>query len=410
MGKGKIAVITQAVKLADETAGLNRSAYIARMLVEDGYEVDVITSTFQHWEKAHRNIVEPKFYELPYNVIFIDEPGYKTNISASRIFSQNIFAINLRKYLERFGTEYDLIWCKIPPNNVAATASIFASDHDIPFIVDINDLWPEAMKMIANVPVVSDFIFADFVRESAISFANASAAVGTSDEYARQCLQEIPHLTVYVGSDLADFDAGTKKHSDSISKEDNELWVTYAGSLARSYDISTLIFACELASPIIKEATGKTLHLYILGDGPNRAQLDNLGAECNYPITFTGYIDYGLMAAYLTKSDILINSLSKNAPQSIVSKISDYLSAGKPIINTGESEEFKNKCIDDGFGINVEPENVVDLTAAITLLAEDEKARKKMGKRGRKIAEEQFNRRVSYKKIVELVNGLLEDR
>lgn len=409
MSKGKIAVITQAVKLADEAAGLNRSAYIAHLLTEEGYEVDLITSTFQHWEKEHRNIVDPKFYELPYNVVFIDEPGYHANINPSRIISQTVFAKNLQNYLNHFGTEYDLIWCKLPPNNVAATAGTFATEHDIPFVVDINDLWPEAMKMIANVPVISDFVLADFVREAAISYASASAAVGTSDEYANQCLQDIPHLTVYVGSDIAYFDEGIKKYSADIHKPEDELWITYAGSLARSYDLTTLIRACELAYSQIKDATGKTLHLVIMGDGINRARLEGLGARCGYPISFTGYVDYQIMATYLSKSDILVNSLSKNAPQSIVSKISDYLSAGKPIINTGESEEFKTKCTQDGFGINVEPENTIELAGAITLLAENPELREQMGKCGRAVAEDQFDRQKSYMKIVELINQLLAE-
>lgn len=47
----KIAVITQGVKLHDEK-GYTRFAYIANFLVENGFQVDLITSSFQHWEKA----------------------------------------------------------------------------------------------------------------------------------------------------------------------------------------------------------------------------------------------------------------------------------------------------------------------------------------------------------------------
>ena len=49
------------------------------------------------------------------------------------------------------------------------------------------------------------------------------------------------------------------------------------------------------------------------------------------------------MAAYLAKSDILVNSFVKKAPQSIVTKIGDYLAAGKPMINTCMSPEFRQK-------------------------------------------------------------------
>ncbi|MFR7755322.1 MAG: glycosyltransferase, partial [Bacteroidales bacterium] len=124
-------------------------------------------------------------------------------------------------------------------------------------------------------------------------------------------------------------------------------------------------------------------------------------------VTFNGYVDYRIMAAYLAKSDILVNSLIKGAPQSIVSKIADYLCAGKPIVNTGESEEFRDKCTHDGFGVNVEPENAIELAGAIVALAHDDALREQMGARGRAIAEEQFNRPIAYREIVELVNEQL---
>lgn len=408
MRNAKIAVITQAVKLADETAGLNRTSYIAELLAKEGYEVDLLTSTFQHWEKRRRDIVDPKYHELPYEVIFIDEPGYRSNINLRRVYSQNVFSKNLRTYLERYGSDYDLIWCQIPPNNIAAAAGAFAHEHGIPFIVDINDLWPEAMKMVVDVPVLSDFTFSDFVRDAAIAYASASAVVGTSNEYAQRCMQDIPHRTVYVGVDIDRFDGGIQKYGATIEKREDEFWVAYAGSLAKSYDIETLIRACQYAAPIIRDELGLRLRLQILGDGPYRQRLENTAAQTPGLVTFNGYVDYQIMAAYLFESDILVNSLIKSAPQSIVSKIADYLCAGKPIINTGESVEFKDKCLRDGFGVNVEPENAIALAGAIVELAHDDELRMHMGMRGRAIAEEQFDRPIAYREIVNLVNGLLQ--
>lgn len=408
MRNAKIAVITQAVKLADETAGLNRTSYIAELLAKEGYEVDLLTSTFQHWEKRRRDIVDPKYHELPYEVIFIDEPGYRSNINLRRVYSQNVFSKNLRTYLERYGSDYDLIWCQIPPNNIAAAAGAFAHEHGIPFIVDINDLWPEAMKMVVDVPVLSDFTFSDFVRDAAIAYASASAVVGTSNEYAQRCMQDIPHRTVYVGVDIDRFDGGIQKYGANIEKREDEFWVAYAGSLAKSYDIETLIRACQYAAPIIRDELGLRLRLQILGDGPYRQRLENTAAQTPGLVTFNGYVDYQIMAAYLFESDILVNSLIKSAPQSIVSKIADYLCAGKPIINTGESVEFKDKCLRDGFGVNVEPENAIALAGAIVELAHDDELRMHMGMRGRAIAEEQFDRPIAYREIVDLVNDLLQ--
>ena len=76
-----------------------------------------------------------------------------------------------------------------------------------------------------------------------------------------------------------------------------------------------------------------------------------------YNVEFVGYAPYGKMAAYLKQSDVLVNSFVKKAPQSIVTKIGDYLAAGKAMINTCMSPEFREKVEADGFGVNIMPED-----------------------------------------------------
>ena len=109
------------------------------------------------------------------------------------------------------------------------------------------------------------------------------------------------------------------------------------------------------------------------------------------------------------KSDVTINSFVKNAPQSIVTKIGDYLAAGKPMINTCSSIEFRNKVQNDGFGVNVPAEDVEELARVIYELYSNNEKCLKMGKKARKIAEEQFDRKYSYLVIKDMIDGLLEN-
>lgn len=48
---------------------------------------------------------------------------------------------------------------------------------------------------------------------------------------------------------MDEFDAGVKEYTETIIKDETEFWVTYAGTLGKSYDISTLIYA---SSEILK--------------------------------------------------------------------------------------------------------------------------------------------------------------
>ena len=401
----KIAVISMGVKL-DNEKGYSRFRYIADFLTDAGYQVDLITTTFQHWEKAQRDMAKIKKEDYKFRLKFIYEPGYKKNIDLRRVRSHSIAAKNLAALLEREG-DYDLIYCEIPPNDVALAAAEYAKKKGIPFVPDVNDLWPEAMRMVLDVPVVSDLLFYPLKRDAEKVYSLVSGIIGTSDEYRDRPLKnqnlDVPKKTVYVGNETAEFDAGVKTYAPEIEKEEGEFWVSYAGTIGTSYDIRTMVLA---GKELLNRGLGN-IKIKILGGGPLKEELEALAKEKGCAnVEFVGYAPYPKMAAYLAKSDILVNSFVKKAPQSIVTKIGDYLAAGKPMINTCMSPEFRGKVDQDGFGINILPEDVNILADAIETLYRDEAGREEMGRKARRIAEEQFDRPQSYKKIIDLIEEL----
>lgn len=405
----KVAVITMGVKL-DGEKGYTRFRYLCEFLVKKGYEVDLITTTFQHWEKKQRNLESVDQKSYPFGIKFIYEPGYRKNIDLRRVRSHRIAAENLRKLLEKEG-DYDLIYAEIPPNDVALAAAEYAHRNKIPFVADVNDLWPEAMRMVFDIPIVSDLLFYPLKRDAEKVYSLTSGVIGTSDEYRDRPFlnqkRDVLKETIYVGNEIFVFDREAERHADEVQKEDGTFWVTYAGTIGTSYDIRTMVLAAE---ELMKQ--GKTkIRFQILGDGPTREMLENLAKERKIQnVKFTGYVPYEQMAAYLVKSDVLINSFVRKAPQSIVTKIGDYLAAGKPMINTCMSPEFRKKVERDGFGINIEPEDVRELVNAVEWMYENEAERNDMGNRARKIAEEQFDRPVSYGKIEAMISSLIAKR
>lgn len=405
----KVAVITMGVKL-DGEKGYTRFRYLCEFLVKKGYEVDLITTTFQHWEKKQRDLESVDQKSYPFGIKFIYEPGYRKNIDLRRVRSHKIAAENLRKLLEKEG-DYDLIYAEIPPNDVALAAAEYAHRNKIPFVADVNDLWPEAMRMVFDIPIVSDLLFYPLKRDAEKVYSLTSGVIGTSDEYRDRPFlnqkRDVLKETVYVGNEISVFDREAEQHADEVQKEEGTFWVTYAGTIGTSYDIRTMVLAAE---ELMKQ--GKTkIRFQILGDGPTREMLENLAKERKIQnVKFTGYVPYEQMAAYLVKSDVLINSFVRKAPQSIVTKIGDYLAAGKPMINTCMSPEFRKKVERDGFGINIEPEDVRELVNAVEWMYENEAERNDMGNRARKIAEEQFDRPVSYGKIEAMISSLIAKR
>ena len=387
--------------------GLARMSYLAALFCQYGYEVDLITSGFQHWEKRPRTEEEIALARkaLPCQVTFADQPGYTKNIQLRRIWSYRILANNILAHLE--ANDYDLVYSLIPDNRTAALAGKYAKRKGIPFVIDVEDLWPEAMRMVLDVPVLSDILFSYFSVNARRAYRCADGVVGSSDRYRDEPLKykvDVPKkATVYVGNDLSAFDAGAAENAPAVEKPAGEFWITYAGTLGTSYDIPTLIRAADL----LKKRGENDIRVMLLGDGPLRGEFQALADSLAGNVSFLGYMPYPVMAAYLTRSDVTVNSVVRKASQSIVSKIGDYLAAGKPMLNTCLDREFWDKVEADGFGVNVQPEDPEALAEALLALKNDPAGRAAMGARGRRIAEEQFDRPVSYRRIIRMADELL---
>lgn len=403
--KKRIAIYTQDAKLGNEVKGATRYVYLATLLHEHGYDVDFITSGFQHWEKRQRDVEHFDAGTDAYTIRFIEEPFYPKNMCPQRIWAHHVAAKRVSEYFNEHH-DYDLIYCQIPPNDVAREIGKAAQKFNIPFVVDVNDLWPEAFRVAFDVPVLSDILFAPFYRQAKAVYQMADAVVGTSDEYRERGLRDaragIPSETVYVGNQLCEFDAGVTAHALQIDKPAGDIWVSYAGTLSACYDLETLVKAMLLVQKTHPEAK-----LQILGDGSERDNLKAAAHSSGAEVVFHGYLPYSQMAAWLSKSDITINSLVEKAAQSIVTKIGDYLAAGKPMVNTSCSKEFRAKVEADGFGVNVKPGDAEGMAEVLVDLIEDPQRRSRMGERARAIAEEQFDRPHSYLKTVRLIEELI---
>lgn len=409
--KRRIGIISLGYAWLPSEKGTSRFYYMANTFADAGYEVDLISSSFQHFEKKPRDIDELKSHMYKFKNVFIKVPGYKKNIDVKRIWSNYIAAKHVKRFLKK-SKAYDAIYCSIPANNVGAVVSEFCRKQKIPFIVDIEDLWPEAMTMVFNVPVLSSILYYPFMRDAEIVYRNADAVIGTSNDYTNRAFQRrernIPAETVYVGCDLAQFDLGADKYTQELEKGDNEFWVTYAGTIGTSYDIKTLICAAKN----IEDRELEDIRFLIMGTGPRLSEMQQLSEQLHcHNVCFLGYVNYEKMAAYLSLSDVTVNSFVKGAPQSIVNKIGDYLSSGSAMVNTLENPEFIQLVSKEDFGVNIEPENEQLLADTIEkLYLNENRCTDIMKANARRCAEEKFDRSVSYKKIVDIVDRLVSEK
>lgn len=404
MKKKKIIIVAMFVDFPSDSSSGSRFYYVAKIFKNNGYDVTLMTGSFDHIKKTQRdmNIIS----DVDYKIVF--QPSYDTNVSLARIHSMIVFGNNALDELKKM--DYDVLYCTIPDNRMADILVKEAKKNGKKAILDIEDLWPEVMKMAFGGKKYEQLIIhalLPFNVYAKMAYLRADAYVGTSDEYSdygnkydeKNSLK--PRKTVYVGCDLRKFDAAIESKNIDIVK--SGFWVTYAGSIGHSYDIKTMIDAAVL----LKTKGYEDICIMLLGDGAMRKELEQYAAKCDCNVKFLGFQPYENMVAYLSKSDIVVNSLVKQAPQSIVTKIGDYLASGKPMINTGSSKEMRKLVKNNKVGINVVAENAELLYKAIVKIYQNKELSREFGRNARKLAEKKFDRETAYLEIVRLVEKLI---
>ncbi len=374
----------------------SRFTDLAKMLAQS-HEVELITSDFAHMKKGKKDKPDVTGYKLT----FIHESGYKKNISLKRFISHAKFGKNVKKYLA-FIQPPDLIYCAVPSLECCYYAAKYAKKHDIPYVIDVQDLWPEAFQMVFRVPILSTLLFAPFKRKANYIYKSADEIIAVSDTYCRRVLQvnkkTTQSLSVFLGTYLSVFD--TNARENAVEKQDpSEFWLAYCGTLGSSYDLR-----CAMDAIALLQSKGvENIRFKVMGDGPLRSTFEAYAAEKKINAEFFGYMPYPKMCGLLSACDVAINPITHGSAASIINKHGDYAAAGIPVINTQESAEYRSLVESYQMGYNCANGDAEDMASKIELLLKDENLRKSLGEGARKCAEERFDRNRSYKRIVEVL-------
>ena len=378
-------------------ANNDRFVYLCKELSKNN-KVELITNDFSHNKKAHRTQTGDK---MPFKVTALHEPGYKKNVSLQRFLSHRFWGKEVEKYLKH-REKPDVIYCAVPSLTAPLVASRYCAKNHIPFIVDIQDLWPEAFKMVFNLPV-GDLFWYPFLRRANRIYANADEIVAVSDYYVQRALavnkKGAKGHSVYIGTRLEKYDECAKGEPLCV-KPEGEVWIGYCGTLAVSYDIPNLILAVKSLEE--KGLTG--IKLIIMGDGGYKEKFQAIAEQKGINVLFTGKLPYDQMCAQLNQCDIVVNPIKHGSAASIINKHGDYAASGRPVVNSQENEEYRKLIEDYNMGFNCKNEDADDMAQKLELLVVNKSLREEMGKNARKCAEVKFDRKHSYQTIINLIS------
>ena len=413
----------------------SRFVYLAKLLSEDlNNQVEIVTSDFNHATKKNFKSVG-KLHNV--KITALHEPGYPKNVCLKRFSSHRFLAKNIKKYLNN-RKKPDICYCAVPSLAVADSVSKYCESNNVRFIVDVQDLWPEAFKMVFHVPVISNFVFYPMKKQADRIYSRADRIVAVSKTYAdrAKCVNkkcENPTV-VYLGTDKNVFDEYANRSgvrienlenyrdskNDSMSiissifttqfveeevalsesnvttSDDGPIRIAYCGTLGSSYDISCVIEAIKL----LDENDKKKIQFIVMGDGPRKQEF--IRQSEGLPIFFTGRLPYPDMVWVLSRCDIAVNPVRKDSAGSIINKVGDYAMAGLPVVNTQECEEYRDLLEQYNAGINCRCANKQDVADALKCLIDDRELRIAQGQGSLRMGMECFDRGITYNRLVEL--------
>ena len=112
------------------------------------------------------------------------------------------------------------------------------------------------------------------------------------------------------------------------------------------------------------------------------------------------------MIGKLCACHVAVNPIKRGETQIGINKVEDYAAASLPVLNTQESPEYQSLVEKYNIGFNCKPGNVKDLADKIELFYKDRKLARELGKNNRRLAEEKFDRRKTYKKIFDIIENI----
>jgi glycosyltransferase involved in cell wall biosynthesis len=346
----------------EENARLLRYGHMTRWLASQGHDVLWWASSFSHAPKKH--VVDttrngPEWNIEGVRIFCLDGPGYKKNVSFARLKHQRITAenlsLNIPAEIVKNGKP-DLIITPVPSLETAYTISDFAQTHNIPYIVDIRDHWPEdyLLKFPKFLRPFGQIILHQSFQDLRFICEGASGITGVTNmqrdyglRYASRRLNTKRDQTTYIGysahkpneQDLASARHWWRRHK---LKASNRHIISFVGSLGMSVTFDCVL---EGLAKLKEQDKNNQYQLVIAGTGPTKEQWESkarqLGLEIGEDVLFPGWIDLPKISALLEITDFALAPYIPGTSMSLPNKFFEYFAYGLPVLSScgGEAVE-----------------------------------------------------------------------
>lgn len=286
----------------------------------------------------------------------------------------------------------DVIFVYHPPLTVGLPAFILSRLWGVPFIYQIQDLWPETLRatgMLSSKRILKIVgRFAQWVYKKAYKILVISPGFRTNLLEKGVPADKIRVISNWVDSSVYEYSLKSQELAEELGLTSG-INILYAGNIGAAQGLETAVEAAALLSDI------PTLRFIFIGDGVSLHKLQIMVTSKGLEnVRFIGRYPHKDMPRLFALADGLLIHL-KDDPLfriTIPSKTMAYFASGKPIIAavTGDVADLITSV---GAGIVCQPgdpQSLADCIRHFIKMSADQ--RQKMGERGLNAARSQFSR------------------
>lgn len=273
----------------------------------------------------------------------------------------------------------DVMWVYSAPLTIGIPACWIGALRQIPFILNINDMWPETVA--ATGMVSSQWVVKLLEWLGKLVYHRAASIVVVSEGFKQNLIDKgVPASKISVVFNWADEDIyrPVTPEPSFASKHglEGRFNVVYGGNMGAAQNLSTVIAAAALLTDL------PDVQFVLIGDGVEEEDLRRLAIETGTDkVKFRGRQPAELMPCFFAAADILLAHLRRDPlfEITIPGKIFSYMACARPILAalSGEGAAIVQAA---GAGITCAPDDPQALADAVRrfyMMTGDE--RKRMG-------------------------------
>jgi glycosyltransferase involved in cell wall biosynthesis len=367
--------------------GGTRHHHLAAELMARGHEVLVIASSFNHSARAEMQSAPDAVVSDANGVPFhwIRTPPYTGN-GLSRVWNMMSFATSIWRpqHLHALPRP-DVIVGSSPHLFGALAAERLAKAMNVPFVLEVRDIWPESLITIAGVHRWHPLVLVLSAIERYLYRRSArvvSLLPGAASHIASRGGHESRVTWIPNGIDLGLVENAGTRHSTNL-----KFTVMYAGAHGQANALDSIL---QAASILEREGWADRIRFRLVGAGPEKQRLQDEAAKLGISnISFEPPVPKVHVHRRLAEADAFIVTMRNTDLYRhgiSFNKLFDYLAVGRPIIFGANSAN--NPVADAGAGITVAPEDARAMAEAIKQIACMEATeRAEIGERGRRFVE-----------------------